>query len=394
MTTVEPQPIGSEIEGRGRETHDPTIGERPPLRVLHVVSSLQVGGMEQFVLRIAAEQQRGGHYVSVMGLQGGPLLDEARRLGLEALVLEGPKMGRALRAIQAMLRRQPDIAHAHNPGALPYALLAKLSTRSRVVMTRHGQEPKRIGGLLEWRGTDAVVAVSEAAAAAMRAQYPANARKISVIINGVHRADAPSCREKVRAELGLTREVVGIVVARLDRLKGHESLLRALSLLREASTKVTMLVAGDGPERANLETLAGQLELGSDRLRLLGYRSDISELLSAADFFVLPSLTEGLPLSILEAMAQALPVVATPVGGIPEVITDGLNGLLVPVNQPAALSAAIAKLAGDPILRRSLGETACSHAHDHFSFERMAQRYEELYRSLLARDRASGSASY
>jgi glycosyltransferase involved in cell wall biosynthesis len=154
-----------------------------------------------------------------------------------------------------------------------------------------------------------------------------------------------------------------------------------------------MLIVGDGPERTSIEGLAHQLELGPDRLRLLGYRSDISELLSASDFFVLPSLAEGLPLSMLEAMAQALPVVATPVGGIPEVITDGLNGRLVPVNQPETLAKVLAELIRDPALRRSLGSTALRHVQDRFSFERMAQRYEALYRSLLVQNRASRNSS-
>jgi glycosyltransferase involved in cell wall biosynthesis len=188
----------------------------------------------------------------------------------------------------------------------------------------------------------------------------------------------------VRAELCLGDEMTGIIVARVDRMKGHECLLRALGRLRDAGLRLTLLVAGDGPERSNLETVAGQLRLGPEWVRFLGFRSDVSDLLCAADFFVLPSFTEGLPLSVLEAMAHRLPVVATPVGGIPEIVADGESGLLVPVNEPEALANAIARLAQDPSLRYALGEAGFRAARDRFSFDAMARQYEALYYRLLA----------
>src|SRR5438309_8217972 len=120
----------------------PPAGAQRALRIFHLVSSFQVGGMEQFVLRIAAEQQQQGHRVTIMGLRGGPLFEQARQLGVAAVVLEGGKIGRVSSALVAMARRRPEIAHAHNPSSLSYALLAKLSVRARVVMTRHGQESK------------------------------------------------------------------------------------------------------------------------------------------------------------------------------------------------------------------------------------------------------------
>jgi L-malate glycosyltransferase len=382
-----------------------SAGARQALRVLHLVSSFQVGGMEQFVLRVAAHQRQEGHRVTIMGLRGGPLLEQARHLGVEAVVLEGGKVGRVARALVAIARRRPAIAHAHNPSSLSYALLAKLAVRARVVMTRHGQEAKSMRRSAHWRHVDAIVAVSQAVAASMQAKHVDLASRISIIPNGVHLAGGSRPRSEVRAELGLAGplshasasnsgerppaalgdDIVGIVVARLDRLKGHECLLRALAVLRDQQQSLTMLLVGDGPERASLEKLAQELGLGPDRLRFLGYRADVSDLLSAADLFVLPSLTEGLPLSVLEAMAHALPVVATPVGGIPEVITDGQDGLLVPVNQPEELARVLSDLLRDSARRQSLGETGYRHVRDRFSFERMAGEYEELYRRLLAR---------
>jgi glycosyltransferase involved in cell wall biosynthesis len=362
---------------------------RRPLRIVHVVTSLRVGGLEQFVVRIAAEQQRAGHDVAIFGVEGGPLLEQAREMGLRAFTSDaGHAVGHLARAGACLARLRPEIAHAHNPGALMYALLAKLSFGAQVVMTRHGQRDRRIGTALHWRGTDAVVAVSEAVAAAMRAKYPAYAERVSVIINGVHSPEGLPRRDEVRADLGLGDAVVGIIVARLDRLKGHDALLRALGLLRNEASRVVLLVAGDGPERESLERLAGELKLAPEQVRFLGFRTDVSDLLSAADFFALPSHTEGLPLSVLEAMAHGLPVVATPVGGIPEIVTEGESGILVPVDEPEALARTIARLVQDAGLRRSMGEAGARAARERFSFDGMARQYEALYDQLLSGKRA------
>jgi glycosyltransferase involved in cell wall biosynthesis len=389
MTILEPPPVETPTE-RPRTARAAAL-DRRSLRIAHVVSSLQVGGMEQFVLRIAEEQQRRGHPVTVIGLQGGPLLDEARRLGLDARALGGVHtLPRILRATACLTCLRPTIVNAHNPRTLPYALLARLACRSRVVLVRHGQEAKPISGL-QWRAMDAVVAVSEAAAQALRQNGAAASEKIAVIHNGVRLADPLQGRKKVRRELGLGDEVVGIIVARIDRLKGHDCLLRALALLRDKGTALTLLVAGDGAERAKIERLAAQLRLGAERIRFLGFRTDVSELLAASDFFALPSLTEGLPLSVLEAMAHRLPVIATPVGGMPELVTDGVHGRLVPVNDAEALAYAMAGLATDAALRHTLGEAAYATVEEHFSFEAMADKYERLYERLRGGPRAVGA---
>jgi glycosyltransferase involved in cell wall biosynthesis len=199
----------------------------------------------------------------------------------------------------------------------------------------------------------------------------------------------------MRTELGVGNACVGIFVARLDPLKGLEALIRGLAQLRDESAPVMVLIAGDGPERDTVERLACELKLGADRLRLLGFRNDVPDLLGAADFYVLPSLTEGLPLSLLEAMAHRLPVVATPVGGIPEVVRDGEDGLLVPTNDPRALARAMARLAGDAALRVTLGEAAFRRVTVQFSFEQMVREYEVLYHACAARSgrRAPGEGA-
>lgn len=352
----------------------------PPLRVVQVVTSLLVGGMEQFVLRMASEQQARGHRVRVLSLRGGPLQSEARSRGLDTTVLgEGGKASRLAETLRFYSRFRPHVAHAHNPGALPYALLAR-PFGARVVMTRHGQLADWQPGPLEQRCTDAVVAVSGAAAETLRERRPEFTDRLSVILNGVQFEEAARPRSAVRKALGVDG-VVGVTVARLDRLKGHDVLLKAQARLPER-LPLTLLIAGDGPERARLEALRDELRLG-DRVRFLGYRTDVPDLLAASDLFVLPSRTEGLPLSVLEAMSHGLPTIATPVGGVPEALNHEECGVLIPVDDVHRLAAALEALGSDAARRSRLGEAAQARVRRHFSFDAMTDQYEALYRRLL-----------
>jgi glycosyltransferase involved in cell wall biosynthesis len=180
----------------------------------------------------------------------------------------------------------------------------------------------------------------------------------------------------------LTR-TTGVIVARLDRLKGHDVLLKALAWMKEDAE---LLIVGDGPERGALEVLAAELGV-QDRVRFAGFRKDVPDLLAASDFFVLPSRTEGLPLSVLEAMAHGLPSIATPVGGVPEALNGEECGILVPVDDVHRLAAVMGTLVGDPQLRRRLGAAAETRVRKHFSFAAMTDAYDSLYRRLLRGER-------
>jgi glycosyltransferase involved in cell wall biosynthesis len=354
------------------------------LRIVHVVSSLQIGGMEHFTLRIAHQQRQRGHDASVLALQGGPLLAEAERIGLPVHCLRGGKPLRVAQALLHLARRRPAIVHPHNPSSLHYAVLGKLSAGARVVMTYHGRgaQDARLPSAREWAKTDAVVAVSAAAVDQIDADRFRD--RLTVIRNGVVPTPPARTRQAVRDELGAGDRIVGIIVARVDGRKGHETLIQALGLLCASRTPVLLLVAGDGAERARLERLAASQGLGPEWVRFLGFRSDVPDLLGASDFFALPSVTEGLPLSMLEAMTHGLPVVATPVGGIPEVVRNGEHGLLVPVGDASRLADAIQRLATDAGLRRRMGEAARERACSEFSFETMTDQYLELYARLVA----------
>lgn len=370
------------------------IARRGGRRVLHVVSSLRRGGMETLVVRLAAEQRRSGHDAAVLAMWGGPLLDEARALEIPVRVVErGGRLARAARTAAFLVDLTPEILHAHNPTTLHIGALARVLTervaalrgddaRCAMLMTDHQSRDARAPWSFEWRRTDVVVAVSrhtaEAGSAAKRA------RALRVIRNGVSLPAGGRPREAVRAELGLGDQLSCITVANLRPEKDHATLVQAYAQLAQEGVPLVALLVGDGPDRAAVEAQARSLGLGADRLRFLGARTDVPDLLRAADVFVLSSRIEGLPLSVLEAMAASLPVVSTAVGGIPEIVEHDVHGLLVPPGSPAALAVALESLVHDPALRLDLGARAFVRARDECSLAAMARAYDALYEELRA----------
>lgn len=362
----------------------PTVN-KPLLKIVHVVSSLQIGGMEHFVVRLAAAQQKQGHCVSILALKQGELIDEIHRLGLSATVLVGNKFQRILQTLIFFRKQSPDIIHSHNQTSLHYAHVGKRISRAPVVMTNHGQGmgSSRTPSKDEWNQTDSVIAVSDAVADRMDRNLLGT--KLETIYNGVEFAAPQRSRVEIRTELGLEpNQVVGIMVARIDHLKGHETLIEALSLLQAKNIPLTMLIVGDGTMRIEREQQADALGLRSDEVQFLGFRSDVPDLLAASDIFVLPSLTEGLPLSVLEAMSHGLPIVATPVGGIPELVLDQEQGILVPVQDSSALAEALTLLTSNPSQRQIMGTASNERVQAYFTYPRMLESYGHLYSNLLA----------
>jgi glycosyltransferase involved in cell wall biosynthesis len=352
------------------------------MRVVHTVSSLRGGGMEHFVLRLAAAQQQRGHDVAVIAARGGPLVEHAERLGVRAYVLEGSKLARVARAVALMARLRPDVVNAHNPTSMQYAAIGKLVARARFVVTDHAQpEIIRVPSAFEWRLVDAVVAVSQKTAAE---SHKFGARgPIHVIHNGVTPRAPVRSRAEVRSALDLDdARLVIAQVASFRSLKAQDVTIDAMARLKERGVAVTVLFVGEGEELEAMKARAKALGLGDDRVKFLGFRDDVPDLLGASDVFALPSRTEGLPLAVLEAMAQRLAVVVTPVGGVPELVQDEVDGLVVPVGDADALATAFARLAADPSLRDRLATTGAAKVAKDFTFEGMTDRYEELYRSL------------
>jgi glycosyltransferase involved in cell wall biosynthesis len=269
------------------------------------------------------------------------------------------------------------------------ALLAALAARiPRVVVTVQLHmdvpvtRPMRLQQQLIGRAVDRILPVSRHNALALEALLGWPRTRMEVIRNAV---DAPAFdrppNPALRAQLaGDPDRPMVLAVARLDPQKGHRHLLAAATDVPGAM----FVLAGDGPERPALEALASTLGV-ADRVRFLGTRDDVPELLAASDAVVLPSLYEGLPISALEAMAARRPVVATAIGGTDEAVVDGETGLLVPPADPAALAAALRRVLEDAALARRLGAAGRERVEREFSAGRMAARVEDVYELLTGR---------
>jgi glycosyltransferase involved in cell wall biosynthesis len=363
--------------------------------IAHVIHSFHVGGQEVMAVELASRQVARGHRVLAICLAPGapgPLESSFERAGVKTLHLRklGPSIDGTLpfRLALALLRNSVDVVHLHNEQPLIYGALAGKLARCAVVATRHGLVvalPRQL-----WlrrqagRLVDGDVSVSEEVANSTRAYRLVDERKMTVIENGIdlgHYQPREDLRAQVRADLGLPADslVVG-VVCRLVECKNVGLFLRAS--LPHLSPAIQVLIVGDGPERPRLEALTGQQPQGKFA-RFLGQRADVARILNGLDLFALSSSTEGHPIAVIEAMATGLPVLATRVGGIPEMIEDGKTGFLAPADEPsytARLAAALEQRRSWP----AMGAAARVAAHARFSSETMTDRYLELYRSVTS----------
>jgi glycosyltransferase involved in cell wall biosynthesis len=360
------------------------------MRIVHVVQGLGIGGQERLVVQLSHELARRGHEPAIVSLSpGGEVRAEARGIP----VYDTPRPDHAdpslVTRLAALLHHlRADVVHTHNPSPMIHGIpAALLSGVERRVHTKHGKNVYGRRGLWVARAVvrtlDALVAVSpETAHVALLKERVAESR-LHVVPNGIPLAGLgrdEDARARIRAELGIARDafVVGSV-GRLAVEKEYPSLVRAIAPM--LSPRMHLVLVGDGEARPAVEA-----SIPRDRaafVTLTGLRRDVPALLAAFDLFVLSSRTEGLPLAVPEAMASALPVVATAVGGLPSVVKRDC-GVLVPFGDQTALGRAIDEMARDPSRTRAMGEAARRHAFASFSIERMADDYERIYRAARA----------
>ena len=366
--------------------------DRTP-RVLILITLAEPGGAQTYVAQLLpALASRCEVVVAAYG--DGPLRDAAREAGVRFVGLRHVR--RALRPgrdllglleLLALIRRErPDVVHANSSKAGVLGRVAALLMRVPVrVFTVHGWAFKAYAGLPSrlylWADrlmsplTSATICVSETERAAGFAARTCRPRSTVVIPNAVDVEAAPPARGD-----GDPPRIV--TVGRLAAPKDALTLVRALALL--GPIRFSALLVGDGPDRAAVEAEVRSLDL-EDRVELAGSRADVPALLAAADVFVLSSRSEGAPISILEAMAAGLPVVACDVGGVGELVADGETGLLVPSADPARLAEALRRLVADPGLRRRLGAVGRARARERFDLPAFRAAHLELYARELAR---------
>jgi glycosyltransferase involved in cell wall biosynthesis len=349
------------------------------------------GGAEVLVLRLAIALRAKGHEVVPVGPERGNgwLGGRLRAHGFEprTFSIRRPLDWRCLTGLIATLRSSGvEAVHSHEFTMAVYGTAAARWLGIPHVITMHGSQyvttkwRRRESLRLAFRGSLATVAVSADTKRHLDQELGLSPTQLRVIPNGVPVPAGDGAA--ARAELGLAGdELLLVAVGNLVERKGHAVLLRALAATREAGVAVPwrLAIAGRGVERDALLALADSLGL-SECVHLLGHRDDVANWQQAADIFVMPSLWEGLPLAMLEAMFTGSAVVASRVSGIPEAITDGVDGLLTPPGDVPALATALARVLTDASLRKALGCAAQRRAERDFSMERMTDAYETLYR--------------
>ena len=362
-----------------------------PLHIQHVLLSLEPGGLENGVVNVVNRLDSGRFRSSVCCLKRAGEFAARFAAGKVAIHEMGSPGGRDLllpfRLARLFRRTATDIVHTRNVEAFFYGFLgAKLAGVRSIVHSEHGRtfddRPLRLRAQRVLSGyTDAIFAVSEQLKRDLVAQVGIPADCIDVLYNGVDVSRfAPSQREPLRAALGLGAATLLVgSVGRLAPVKNYPLLLRAVRGL--AREDVAVVLVGDGPERGALEAEARALGLGG-RVHILGHREDVAALLGAMDVFVLPSVSEGMSNTLLEAMAAGAAVAASNVGGNPEIVRDGVNGLLFESGDEPGLRDKLQLLLGDPALRARLAHAARARVLRDFAIEAMISRYERLYLSV------------
>ena len=366
-----------------------------PTKIAHAIYSLMIGGSEVLAWRIAKAFLRSGRYdCSLYAVdRGGPLGSALSADGIKYRVFSRKSRVdlKLLGSLVAHMRADKiQLVHTHHIAQLLYAGLAARLVGAKVVHTEHDfyslSHRRGIQILLRVlsKMADVVTGVSDPVSCFLRDQVGIPSQKIMTIQNGIDISAYLGATPIARSEWGWSHtDVVVGCVARLEPEKGVAILLEAFRLVLMRQPNAKLLIAGDGGERAHLKSAAGRLGLNGS-VQFLGSRSDIPEVLATCDVIAVPSIQEGLPMALLEAMASGKAVVATGVGSIPDVIRDGGSGILVPPASAKSLAQALTGLVDNQSKRQEMGVEASKVVEERYSFNRMLQTYDSLYQTLVS----------
>jgi glycosyltransferase involved in cell wall biosynthesis len=369
------------------------------MRILQICSAREIGGGERHLADLANNLATRGHEMFAAIAPGSPLRSELSALASENII-ELP-MRNALsvrsgwRLARMMRERRIEIVHAHVARDYPLAALAAGRSGARLVLTRHVLFPLSKIHRLTLRRTSRVIAVSEAVADGLRAQNIFPADKIITIHNGIdvkrfelgrRGSGVPPVNHPPDAQ-ATRRQRIGMI-GHLAPIKGPEEFIRAAAIICRTRHDVDFIIAGedksrDGENRANIEKLISDLDLRG-RVQLTGWMDEVAGLLGTLDLFVSPARSEPFGLSIIEAMAAGVPVIATASEGAREIIDADDSGRLVPIGDVEALAKAIADLLGDANERERLARKARAVVNSKFTLQRMVDRTELLFREVIA----------
>lgn len=370
------------------------------MRILYAVTAAGFGGAPLHVLQLMEHMVKQGHEVGLVSAPEPRLTQEARRLG--ARIFPNPHFVRPVQpwkdmqaiwpVFKAIREFHPDLIHAHSTKAgFAARFCAAIQNVKPVIFTAHGwaftegrslwkRKLLAMAERLAAKTVAKIICVSEHDRNLALRWKVAKPEQLVVIHNGIDpqpflRADGAA----IRRELKLNGKPVLTFVGRLTPPKDLFVLLEAVKALSDG----VLLIVGDGELRPQVKRYIRAQDL-EERVRLLGERGDVPAILAAGDIFVLPSRWEGLPYTIIEAMMAGLPVVATRVGGVPELVDDGFTGLLVPSGDIKALSKAFQRLLDDPELQKFMGEAGRKKALKEFTLDRMVAETEKVYEKILS----------
>jgi glycosyltransferase involved in cell wall biosynthesis len=371
------------------------------VRVVEVMATGTNGGAQEHVYSLVSRLDRNRYDVRVVSLSHGSSVRRLEKAGVDVTVIDEPDDRVAVRALAELLAPlEPEVIHNHMfraevVGTRAAVLLGEQGCkRPGVISTVHSSRIRCVEDRQTLRQLtplmDRLVVVSRAIERKIREEGRYGA-PVSLIYNGVdlqrYNHQQPCCtfRDEFRIPEGVP--VVG-VVARLEAEKGHRTLIDGWPVVLAAHPEAWLLIIGEGSERDSLEAQAATLGI-TNRVVFTGRREDVPAVTAALDISVLPSYREAQGLSVLEAMALSRPVIASNVGGIPEMIEDGVSGLLVPPGDCDALAAAIVRLLSDHPLADMLARRGHDLVHDRFCIELMTNSIESLYDELALKHRAS-----
>ena len=367
-------------------------------KILQLISSSGMLGAENVLFELANYAKLNGFKVTIGIFENSinpnlELAEVAKGQGFDVQIF--PCNGRfdknTIRMIKDYMQNNGiQILHSHNYKSNFYAWRALSNNNIRWVVTKHGRRsgPKLLvynflDGFVV-RHADRVIAVSKEIGRKARSAGIVQ-EKILLIDNGVNleRFTTSTSPEAIKESLGIKKEalVVGTIGA-LTREKGHQYLLRAALKVIRIYPKAIFLLVGDGTERTSLEKTVSNLGI-KDSVIFAGMRKDVPEILSILNVFVLPSLNEGLPMALLEAQGAQIPVVATSVGAIPDVLENGVTGILIPPKDPQAIAEAIIMILSDKQLASGIAKKGFERVRDNFSSEKMASKYLLIYKELI-----------
>jgi glycosyltransferase involved in cell wall biosynthesis len=367
-----------------------SVAAGDPLRVLMLIKGLGPGGAEHLLLAVARHSNPLQHQFTVgyVLVWKDALVAPLTEAGANTTCLgvADAKDPRWIGRLWNLMRNERyDVVHVHSPvlASVVRLISRAIPGRPPVVTTDHNSWAShgrltRLANRLTFSMNDAHIAVSRQVVASMPKRCQA---KCEVIVQGVDLASIEAIRkgrECIRAELGIAPDEVAIcTVANLRWQKGYPDLLAAARSVVDSYPKAVFLAVGQGPLEADLKARHEELGLG-DRFRFLGYRSDAVRIVAASDVFALASLHEGYPIAIMEALACGLPVVATDAGGVPDAIRNGVEGFVVPSQQPQRLAESLLKVIRNAELRTAMGAAALQRAQM-FSLDEALRRTEEIY---------------